>query len=129
MRYLLDTHALLWALTDPARLGAHARAIVSARENTLVASAASAWEIATKHRLGRLPEADGLLRGYSRHLDRLGTERLAVFEEHALTAGQLEWGHVDPFDRILVAQGILESLPLVTHDSEITRYRSIRTVW
>ncbi|HEX2704310.1 MAG TPA: type II toxin-antitoxin system VapC family toxin, partial [Candidatus Lustribacter sp.] len=110
MRYLLDTHTLLWALTDPASLGDGAAQVVRDADQTLVVSAASAWEIATKQRLGRLPHADAIVATYARHLRRLGAEPLPITDEHALLAGDLDWGHRDPFDRILAAQAMVELL-------------------
>ena len=72
MTYLLDTHVMLWALTEPTRLGRTARDVIENRSSRLVVSAVSAWEITTKHRLGKLPQADVLLGAYAKHLDRLG---------------------------------------------------------
>lgn len=129
MTYLLDTHVMLWALTDPARLGRRAREVIESPSSRLVASAASAWEIATKHRLGKLPQADVLLGGYSKHLDRLGAIRLAVAEDHALLAGRLEWAHRDPFDRMLAAQAMIESLVLITGDPVFADCRGVPTLW
>jgi PIN domain nuclease of toxin-antitoxin system len=129
LTFLLDTHTLLWALTDPARLGDEARRVVSARASRLVVSAASAWEIATKQRLGRLPQADALVGAYPRHLDRLGVLRLPVSEEHALLAGRLEWHHRDPFDRVLAAQAMIESLTLVTNDAAFPGLPGLATLW
>lgn len=129
MRLLLDTHAVLWALTDPRRLGATARQAIENRANALTVSAATAWELATKHRLGRLPAARPLLDAYPQHLARLGAERLPVEDHHALLAGQLEWEHRDPFDRMLGAQAISESMALVTADAAFSELRGIRTLW
>ena len=129
MTYLLDTHVMLWALTEPTRLGHRAREVIESPASRLVVSAASAWEIATKHRLGRLPQADALLGAYSKHLDRLGANRLPVAEDHALLAGRLEWNHRDPFDRMLAAQAMIESLVLVTGDPTFSGCRGVPTLW
>lgn len=129
MSFLLDTHALLWALTDPDRLGREAHHIIAARSSRLVVSAASAWEIGTKQRFGKLPQADALVGGYSRHLSRLGAARLPITEEHALLAGRLDWEHRDPFDRMLAAQAMLESLTLVTNDDALTGLPGLATAW
>ncbi len=129
MTYLLDTHVILWALTDPGRLGRSAREVVENRSSRLVVSAVSAWEIATKHRLGKLPQADVLLGGYGKHLDRLGVIRLPVAEDHALLAGRLEWDHRDPFDRMLAAQAMIESLVLITGDPTFAGYPGVPTLW
>jgi PIN domain nuclease of toxin-antitoxin system len=119
LTYLLDTHVVLWALTDPARIGRTAREVIENRSARLVVSAVSAWEIATKHRLGKLPQADVLLGAYSKHLDRLGVIRLPVSEDHALLAGRLDWNHRDCGDRIKSLDHRLEGVvwpePLCVH--------------
>ena len=129
MTYLLDTHTLLWALTAPSRLGAAAGRVIADRRSPLVASAASAWEIATKHRIGKLPQADAVIGGYARHLDRLGATRLPLTEEHCLLSGRLDWEHRDPFDRMLAAQAMIESLTLITDDAGFQGLAGLRTLW
>ena len=129
MTYLLDTHVVLWALTDPARIGRTAREVIENRSARLVVSAVSAWEIATKHRLGKLPQADVLLGAYSKHLDRLGVIRLPVSEDHALLAGRLDWNHRDPFDRMLAAQAMVESLVIITGDPAFAGCPGVPTLW
>lgn len=129
MTYLLDTHVMLRALSEPTRLGRKARKIIENPASRLMVSAASAWEISTKHRLGKLPEADALLGAYSKHLDRLGANRLPVSEEHALLAGRLEWNHRDPFDRMLAAQAMVESLIIITGDPTFGDCRGVLTLW
>lgn len=129
MTYLLDTHVVLWALTDPARIGRTAREVIENRSARLVVSAVSAWEIATKHRLGKLPQADVLLGAYPKHLDRLGVIRLPVSEDHALLAGRLDWNHRDPFDRMLAAQAMVESLVIITGDPAFAGCPGVPTLW
>ena len=126
---LLDTHALLWVLLDPERIPAETLAAVRAPETTVYVSAASAWEIATKHRLGKLEGAAAVVSGYREHLARLRAEELPITGHHALTAGTLQWSHRDPFDRVIVAQALLESLPVVTSDAALMEFPAIRTVW
>lgn len=129
MIYLLDTHALLWMLTESSRLGRDAAGIVRDRRSRLVVSTVSAWEIATKHRLGKLPQADAVIGGYARHLDRLGVTRLPLAEDHALLAGSLDWTHRDPFDRMLAAQAMIESMTLITDDEVLRGFPGVRTLW
>lgn len=129
MQFLLDTHALLWALTEPDKLGPTARALIEDPESGLLVSAASAWEISTKRRLGKLPQSDALVAGFGRHLTRLGVRTLEVTTEHGLLAGSLEWSHRDPFDRMLAAQCMFEALPLITKDSAFDDLAGVRTLW
>jgi len=129
LTYLLDTHVVLWALTDPTRLGRTARDVIENRSSRLTVSAVSAWEITTKHRLGKLPQADVLLGGYAKHLDRLGAIRLSVTEDHALLAGRLDWNHRDPFDRMLAAQAMIESLVIITGDPAFAGCPGVLTLW
>ncbi|HLS15723.1 MAG TPA: type II toxin-antitoxin system VapC family toxin [Beutenbergiaceae bacterium] len=129
MTYLLDTHVLLWALTDPAALSRTAHDVIASRRNVLVASAVSAWEVATKARLGKLPQADGLLNAWDRNLRRLDCQRLPISDDHALLAGGLDWEHRDPFDRMLAAQALSDSLVLITRDPVFGTLRGIRRLW
>ena len=129
MSYLLDTHTLLCALTAPSRLGAGAARVVADRRSQVAVSAASAWEIATKHRIGKLPQADAVVGGYARHLDRLGVTRLPLTEDHCLLSGGLDWEHHDPFDRMLAAQAMIESMTLITDDSAFQGLPGLRTLW
>lgn len=128
-RVLLDTHALLWALTAPDELSPAARDLVADPSVELTVSAASAWELATKHRLGKLPHAEPLLFAFGSHLERLGARTLPVDDRHALLAGRLDWTHRDPFDRMLAAQAITESLPLVTADRAFAMLVGLHLLW
>lgn len=126
---LLDTHAVLWALAEPARLGKRAAVLIADPATTLRVSAASAWELATKARIGKLPGVGPFLFTYERHLARLGARELPVTAEHALLAGSLAWDHRDPFDRMLAAQCVVEGLTLVTRDEAFADVSGVRTVW
>ncbi len=129
MRLLLDTHVLLWALRDPERIPASVAAIVRDPSHQLQVSAATAWEIATKHRIGKLPDAGPILLAYLDNLRQLGAVELPITSHHALVAGQLDWSHRDPFDRILAAQSVLTSSALVTGDSAFRAFPGVRVIW
>lgn len=117
--YLLDTHVLLWLLGAPDRVPSGIRAELADRANELVVSAASALEISTKVRIGKL-DAPTLPTTLGRRLADLGATSLPITVEHGLLAGSMRWDHRDPFDRILVAQATVEELVLVTVDAAIT---------
>ncbi len=121
MKLLLDTHVLLWAAGMPERLSEDARALIEAEENTLIFSAASLWEMAIKHSLGRSDfrvDARVLRRGL---LDN-GYGELPILSEHAVAVDGLPPIHRDPFDRLLVAQATVEGITLLTSDTVIARY-------
>jgi PIN domain nuclease of toxin-antitoxin system len=126
---LLDTHALLWALTAPKSLSRKARSLIEDPTATLHVSAASAWEVATKHRLGKLPGAESIVSGFLRNLERLGALELPVGVSHGLLAGSLTWQHRDPFDRMIAAQCMLENLPLISKDAAFAELPGVRVVW
>lgn len=128
MRVLLDTHVLIWALTAPRRLSKVAHRTISARSNDLFVSAVSGWEVATKHRLGKLPLGDAIVEGYEAHLLRLGAEELPITSRHALTAGTFPTEHRDPFDRLIAAQAIHEGLTLLSSDEAFEAF-PLRVVW
>ena len=121
MKLLLDTHLLLWAAHDSKRLTKVARSLIESSENELVFSAASFWEITIKQNLGRqdfLVDARLLRRGL---LDN-GYDELPITSEHAINTGQLAHTHKDPFDRILLAQAMVEGITLVTNDRKLAGY-------
>lgn len=128
MRLLLDTHALLWWLFDDPALSESARGAIALQDNTVFVSSASAWEISTKWRLGRLPEAAAAVRRLPELIDEAGFTVLPIGIAHALAAGALDAEHRDPFDRMLIAQTVLEGLTLVTRDEAITRICE-QTLW
>ena len=119
MRALLDTHALLWWLSDDPALARTARKIIAETKNTVLVSAASAWEIAIKVAIGRLVFPVHQFEDVSR---RMGFDILPILPAHAIIAGSLPRHHADPFDRMLVAQAMAENLVLVTSDSILARY-------
>jgi len=128
MRYLLDTHALLWWLFDDPKLSQRAREIIAKPEHEILVSAASAWEIATKHRLGKLPEAGDIVDQLPTYIQKARFTTLDVVVEHALLAGRLPGPHRDPFDRMLIAQARILNVPVVTTDPVFGNYRVV-VVW
>ena len=128
MRLLLDTHALLWAVGDPERMSVRARELIGDGNNELVVSAASAWEIATKHRIGRLPGAERLLGSWDESLRRLRAEASPVDHAQALRAGGYQVAHRDPFDRLLAATAELAAMPLLTIDGAFVDF-PVTTIW
>jgi len=127
-QFLLDTHVLLWSLSEPERLSESAQQVILNPENLLWVSAASAWEISTKHRLGKLPQAEILLQNYASALQRLQVNSLPITAAHALLAGQHPVPHRDPFDRMLAAQAMLENLVLITKDPGFQDFQLV-TIW
>ena len=126
---LLDSHAVIWAINEPERLGASSREALVDPGNRVIVSAASTWELTTKHRLGKLPGAGAMLAIFHDSLDRLGAERLSISHSHARLAGGMDWEHKDPFDRVLAAQAMIESLILVTLDQAFGTLAGLRTLW
>lgn len=116
MRLLLDTHTLLWWWADDPQLPAAARAALADESNEVLVSAATAWEIATKQRIGKLPPWPMPAGGFDALVAADGFGHLPVSAAHAWHAGSLAWPHRDPFDRMLAAQTLLEGLSLVTRD-------------
>ena len=121
MKLLLDTHLLLWAASDPKRIPKSARALIEDPENEVLFSAASLWEIAIKRSLGRqnFRVDPRLLR---RSLLDNGYGELAITSEHVVYVDQLPARHKDPFDRVLVAQPIVEGITLLTNDQTLVGY-------
>ena len=124
MRLLLDTHVLLWALLEPQKLSLELRHTLENSDNTLVVSAASAWEIATKWRLGKLRHARSVVENYAMALHRLAAVDLPISTAVARQAGLSDVPHRDPFDRLLAAQAMADayrSLPIETRRSSCAR--------
>jgi PIN domain nuclease of toxin-antitoxin system len=116
VRLLLDTHTLLWAMSNNPRLSEKANSAISNFSNEVYVSVISIWEAATKYRSGKLPEAAPLVNGPARVLSALQFLPLPLQLEHARIAGTLVSTHKDPFDRMLAAQALLEGLTLVSND-------------
>jgi PIN domain nuclease of toxin-antitoxin system len=128
MQLLLDTHALLWWVLDSKNLSKKARGAIGDFNNEVFVSAATAWEIAIKFRIGRLPDAEPFVHSFRGNLRKLGFSELPVSVEHAQRAGLLPGEHKDPFDRMLIAQAQTEGLLLVTNEDLFDGYY-IHRLW
>ncbi len=128
MKLLLDTCTLLWATLSPSTLGPQARAIIADEANEILVSAASAWEIATKTRLGKLTGAEHLEANYIETMQAAGYTPLSIETEHALRAGRMTAEHRDPFDRMLAAQAIALDIPILSPDTQLDQF-AIRRIW
>ncbi len=128
MRFLLDTHAFLWWITQDERLSRAASDVIAGGENELWFSVASAWEIVVKAGLGRLTATDPLEDVLPNQLERNAIQVLPIHLRHTLALSRLPDVHRDPFDRILIAQSIVEKLAIVSGDRAIAAY-PVERVW
>ena len=128
MKLLLDTHTLLWWWKDDPRLSKRAAKAIADEANVVLVSAASAWEIATKHRIGKLPGAESAIRDFNELIVVDGFGHLAVSYQHAIKAGGFDIVHRDPFDRMLAAQSIIEGAALVTDDAAMKLF-CVKCFW
>lgn len=128
MRFLLDTHTLLWAAFRRDLLSPHAFRTLTDPDSEMIVSAATAWEIATKYRLGKLDFAGELATNFIHEVSVVGYRLLPISIEHALRAGHLPGDHKDPFDRMLAAQAIHEDLPLLSNDAQLDIF-GVRREW
>ena len=128
MRVLLDTHALLWWLAGDDALPATARALIADPANEVYVSAASAWEVSTKHRLGKLPGAGPLAVDFAREIEQQGFLPLPITLAEGQDAGALTLALRDPFDRMLIAQALAERMVLVSNETTFDAAGVVR-VW
>jgi PIN domain nuclease of toxin-antitoxin system len=124
MRLLLDTHILLWAIAEPARLPKRTRVQLESAENDVLFSAASIWELAIKMQTGRL-QLPVSLEDLSANLTAMGFAELPVKAVHAAGVSRLPLHHRDPFDRLLISQAMLEPARLLTVDGLLGRYSDL----
>jgi len=122
MRYLLDTHALIWWWDKTRRLPDIVIGELENRRNFVGVSSVSGWEIATKVRAGRLPTMAERVRHYVENVTEDGFEHLVVRPEHGVAAGLLEGAHKDPFDRLIAAHALLDGLTVITCDPGIAAF-------
>jgi PIN domain nuclease of toxin-antitoxin system len=128
VQLLLDTHALIWWLTGDEALSVRARAVISEDSNTIFVSAASVWEIATKHRLGKLRLIAPIAADVEGAVTDQGFIGLPISLSHGQLAGALPGPHRDPFDRMLLAQAILDRLILVSNERPFDAY-GVARLW
>jgi PIN domain nuclease of toxin-antitoxin system len=128
MKLLLDTHTLLWWSANDQRLSTTAREAIALGSNEVLVSAASAWEIATKARIGKLKGVERLLSNFEALMAADHFVLLAMAHSHALLAGSLTHEHRDPFDRMLAAQALIEDATLITDDAALRGFGA-RTLW
>lgn len=128
MKLLLDTHAFLWWNEASPRISRRVRGLLADPENKLYFSVAGAWEMTLKVQSGKLGLPAAVPVYLPARLNHYGIEILTVTLDHVLAMSALPLHHRDPFDRILIAQGQVERLPIVTHDSQVRKY-AVETIW
>lgn len=128
MKYLLDTHAFLWFVSDDSRLSPRARSIIKDRNKEVYFSAASAWEMSIKIRLGRLTIEEELEPFIVKQLAENNFSTLSITVLHSLYTSKLPEIHKDPFDRMIIAQSKLENMSLISKDKNIKKYK-VPMVW
>lgn len=128
LRLLLDTHALIWWLAGDEALSRHARDAIADESNPVTVSAASAMEVATKFRIGKLPDAELLARDFEAVIAGQGFDELAISVHHARLAGEMNIAHKDPFDRLLIAQALAEDMVLVSNEALFDGF-AVKRLW
>ena len=128
MRVLLDTHTLLWAVLDPASLSATCSRLIADESTIVMVSVGSAWEIATKVRLGKLPGAEAFEADFLEVIEEADYTLLAIEAADALRAGRLAGEHKDPFDRVLAAQALSRDIPMLSRDAKLDGF-GVRRIW
>ena len=128
MRLLLDTHALIWWLAGDDALSPRAREAIGDEQNGVAVSAASAMEIATKYRIGKLPDAALLAQDFEAIVAEQGFDELAITVRHARMAGEMNIAHKDPFDRLLIAQAQAEDMVLVSNETQFDGF-AVKRLW
>ncbi|MCD4694942.1 MAG: type II toxin-antitoxin system VapC family toxin [Bacteroidales bacterium] len=127
MDLLVDTHAIIWFITDSGKLPINSKKIIKDTKNNCYVSLATYWEIGIKHSLGRL-DLKTDLESIFNLIEDTGFELLPITTNHILKNADLEFHHQDPFDRIIIAQAIIENLTIVSKDNQFDKYK-IKLVW
>jgi PIN domain nuclease of toxin-antitoxin system len=125
---LLDTHTFLWWLAGDISLSSTARAAIEDERNAIYVSAASTWEISTKYRIGKLPDVAAIVADLDAAITTQGFTQLPISTRHGQAAGALPGPHKDPFDRMLIAQAMLDNMLLVSNEQPFDAY-GVRRLW
>jgi PIN domain nuclease of toxin-antitoxin system len=128
LKLLLDTHALIWWLAGDETLSRRAREAIGDEANSVAVSAASAMEVATKFRIGKLPAAALLARDFEAIVAGQGFAELSITVRHARLAGEMNIAHRDPFDRLLIAQALAEDMALVSNEALLDGF-AVKRIW
>jgi PIN domain nuclease of toxin-antitoxin system len=128
-RYLLDTHVFLWSVQEEDKLSVPARAVIKSLDSPLFLSAVSGFELANKHRIGKLPGYAHIVDNYHEIARKLEVVELPIGSAHAFFAARFEWEHRDPFDRILAAQAFKENLVLISSDTVFNTLPWLKVLW
>ena len=129
IKYLLDTHTLLWAIQKDVELSDKVKAIIIDESLQKFVSPVSAYEIMNKYRLGKLPEYANLVGNYFEILHKFGASELLLNSQHTYFAGKFDWSHRDPFDRLLAAQAFTENMVLLTNDEAFNSLPWLNVLW
>lgn len=128
MRLLLDTHTFIWWMTNDRALPASARRMIGDEDNEIFLSAATAWEMAIKHKIGKLPIVAGFIADVPAAMEAEGFIELPVSVVHGQLAGALDGHHKDPFDRMLISQALCEDLTLISNETRFDAY-GVTRLW
>jgi PIN domain nuclease of toxin-antitoxin system len=126
---LIDSHVLIWQWTAPSKLSRKVRAMLDSGKDNIFVSAATAWELATKQRLGKLRLPASILDGFEQEILAEGWNLLPIDVRAACVAGSLSWDHRDPFDRVLAAQAMNEGMILISRDPAFATLPGLKTLW
>lgn len=129
VNYILDTHTFLWAVRGSYRLSSNALKALADENAIKYISSASAYEIMNKYRIGKLAEFEDVANDYFNHVKTLRAVKLPISESHAHYAGNFEWEHRDPFDRLLASQAYIENLTLITNDPVFQTLSWVSVMW
>jgi PIN domain nuclease of toxin-antitoxin system len=130
MRYLLDTHTLVWAVCDAKQLSPKVTTILESPKNIRLVSPVSIWEMSIKFAKGKWPEVESFLdeEQLQRDLSQLAAEELLISFRHTRLAGLFKQDHQDPFDRLLIAQAVLEGTPILSKDKSLDAF-PVHRIW